>query len=375
MGVTAFRFDRGLAADFVDFAYAHHRNDAAWIPPMRTDAHARMQPEFEFYTQPGNRHRHFLARANGRVVGRVSASVHAQCRHPHGGSLGAVGQFECVDDFDVARDLLDHAVAWLRDAEVAHVWGPLDFDIWHGYRFMTAGFDRERFLGEPHNAPYYPELFQRYGFTPLQTWTSIEVDGSAAIDRLHARWEPRYRRFLERGVRFEPANLSCWTTEVDRMHALVTDSFSGFPGFTPISRAEFRRLFSAGRHAVRSELLNFVRDVDHRHTAFVSAFLDIARAARAMHGRDGLSGRLRFLWNRRHVDRVIIYMGGKAKHASRAARGLGVAGLGHTVTQIRELGFERLLVALMAEGSPIRHILHEAGLKGQREYALYELTS
>ena len=76
--------------------------------------------------------------------------------------------------------MIGAATRWLRDRHaVRRILGPINFDVWHGYRFMTRGFAEQRFLGEPYNPPYYPELFERCGFVPRQRWNSYEAPPAA----------------------------------------------------------------------------------------------------------------------------------------------------------------------------------------------------
>jgi hypothetical protein len=83
--------------------------------------------------------------------------VNAAIRDEDGTAVGLIGFFECVEDPVVATVLLDAARDWLREEHgLQRIWGPMNFDIWHSYRFMTRGFDQVPFYGEPDNKACYP---------------------------------------------------------------------------------------------------------------------------------------------------------------------------------------------------------------------------
>ncbi len=94
--------------------------------------------------------RHFAVFAADRMLGHVTAFVNRDLQDRDGTPVGALGDFECVDDASVASEFLGAAIHWLRTTGGRNrIWGPINFDIWNGYRFMTEGFDTCRFHGEP----------------------------------------------------------------------------------------------------------------------------------------------------------------------------------------------------------------------------------
>src|SRR4029077_4517372 len=132
-------------------------------------------------------------------------------------------------------DLLLSAVEWLRSEHgVQRIRGPLNFDIWHGYRFMTRGFERARFFGEPCNPPYYPDLFKRSGFAVCRRWSSFELPGSLPPSGLSSAGGLSWRDFVARGYRFEAFGHRPFAESVGLLHQVLLQSFSSFPGYTPI---------------------------------------------------------------------------------------------------------------------------------------------
>ena len=58
----------------------------------------------------------FLARRDGRVVGRISAQIDRAFNEYQGNAWGMFGFLELEDDIEVMRALLDAAAAWLPSA-------------------------------------------------------------------------------------------------------------------------------------------------------------------------------------------------------------------------------------------------------------------
>jgi len=376
VALTSFRFDPSLTRDFIDFGYSLYRDDRLWIPPFRRTLARQLSPGYAFHRKPGSDHRHFLAYRGRRVVGRVTAMVNAALKDVDGTAVGTIGFFECVEDPAVAAVLLDAARDWLRSGHgLRRVWGPMNFDIWHGYRFLTKGFDEEPFYGEPDNKPYYPDYFERYGFVRRRTWISLEVRGQPALESLAARGKERYADLVGRGYRFAPAESVNSRADLEKLYELMTRSFAGFLGFTPIALREFARLSSGLKQALAMPMSTFVYDENSRPVAFAVTFYELSAAVRAMKGREHPLSVAKFLFHRRRVRRLNVYAGGMIPEMQAKGTGLGRAGIFYVVDRALRHGYEDVIFALMAKENAVQGLFRGQSREAQREYALYALNT
>jgi hypothetical protein len=375
MRVSSFRFDRALARDFAAFGRTLYRQDTLQIPPFRRTLSRQLSPDYPFYNKPGNDHCHFLVHDGPAVVGRVSAMVNAALRDEDGTPVGLVGFFECIEDPVVATVLLDSACDWLRGEHgLTRIWGPMNFDIWHSYRFMTKGFDEEPFYSEPSNKPWYPDYFQRYGFRPRRTWNSLEIQGRPELESLVAGGREAYVALLDRGYRFVSGETWDHRKDMRPLHELFSRCFSGFLGYTPIEFEDFNRLYGRQRFILARPMSFFVHDPADRPVAFAVTFYELSAAIRAMHGRENPVSQARFLIGRRSVQRLNLYAAGAVPEEQGRGIGLSKAGLYHVVDQALQHGFEDIIFALMATGNRVQGLFRRAPHAAQREYALYELS-
>jgi hypothetical protein len=373
VGLTAFTFERGPTAEFVDLAYRLHRGQSFLVPPLRKEILSQLAPAFPFYARPGNDHRRFLARAGGRVVARAMASVDDARRDASGALVGAIGFFETEDDYAAAADVLGAAAEWLRSAHgIRRIRGPLNFDIWHGYRLMTRGFERERFFGEPCNPRHYPAFFERFGFSVCRRWHSFEMAGDLPGVGLRAG-ERTSRELAARGYRFEPFGARPFAASVSLLHDVLTRSFAAFPGFTPIALPDFLALTSLARVVVHPGCSTFAFDETGTLAGFTAVFLDVAHAMRAMNGSASLAARARFWRRRRTARRLLMHLGGITPAEAARRTGLGRALFHHTADLVRAERRDEVLGTLVAEGNPVRRFFGCHAADDRREYALYEM--
>ncbi len=374
MELKAFGFDGPWTEAFLGLGYDLYRGDPAWIAPFRKELAAQLSSAFPFYGRPGNDHRRFLALSGGTPVARCLASVNHDLRDRDGTPVGGIGFFEAVDDYAAAEGVLSAAARWLREQHgIGRIWGPLNFDIWHGYRFMTRGFDRDLFNGEPYNKPYYAEFFERFGFVAKQRWNTLEIDG-ATLDRLASSGAAPAREVLERGYRFEPFDLRRFAASIETLHSVLTRSFSRFLGYTPISLPDFRGLMSVARHALHPDGSTFVYDSEGALVGFAGVFRDLGPAVRTMRGEQGLLARARFLRERRRTRRLMLHVGGITPEEAAKHKALAKGAFGHVVGRLRAQGCDSLLATLIARGNPVRRLYGECAKHCSREYALYEMN-
>jgi GNAT superfamily N-acetyltransferase len=119
--------------DFVELAYRLNRGDPAWVPPLKGGAYALLTPGKNPWFGHG-RAQYFLARRDGRVVGRISAHIDdlalaqpaAQGMGPGTGNWGLLE----AEDEAAAQALLTAAEDWLRAQGMHRALGPLSISIW-----------------------------------------------------------------------------------------------------------------------------------------------------------------------------------------------------------------------------------------------------
>ena len=152
-------------------------------------------------------------------------------------------------------------------------------------------------------------------------------------------------------------------------------SFESFLGFTPHPLEDFRRTLAAQRRALDPRLMSLIRDAHGAVAGFAVSYPDHADAIRAMAGKDGLGGRLRFLSRRGRTRRSVFYVLGLTPGQVARRNGLGRAGFHHMIASTLEAGYHEVVMALIAEGNRSRKIIGEYAERADKSYALYALDA
>lgn len=158
--------------DFIAFQRKLYRGSAFYVPPLD-----RMERSF-FGDNPMAENcesRLWVAMNGGSVVGRIAAIVnhnynqtaeHTQARFTH---------FDCVDDEDVAHELLQKAEDWAKEMGMAEIVGPFGFTNLDKHGMLVEGFDELSCQSSNYNFPYYPALIESFGFEKQHDWVEREI--------------------------------------------------------------------------------------------------------------------------------------------------------------------------------------------------------
>src|ERR1022692_4335800 len=111
--------------EFVEFPYPLYRGNPHWVPPLRIAVKELLdRKKHPFYANAEAEL--FLARQNGKVVGRIAAILDKAHNRFHEENAGSFGFYESVNDQGVADALLGRARKWVLDRGAQIVRGPVN---------------------------------------------------------------------------------------------------------------------------------------------------------------------------------------------------------------------------------------------------------
>jgi hypothetical protein len=179
----------------------------------------------------------FLARENGRVVGRIAAMIDPEVMRQHGSREGFFGFFECHDDPATAGALLDAAADWLAGRGCDTMHGPFeplpDFD---GFGLLVDGFDEAQVTSEPFNPEFYPRLFVQAGMQQEEDYLAFRniIVENPVFEKTMARVEKILARHNEVTVRsFDVVHFD---RDEEIVREILTRSFEHQPLYSSLDR-------------------------------------------------------------------------------------------------------------------------------------------
>ncbi len=366
---------------FIHYGLTMSRGYPNSIPHFGAAEKDTLKNGVEFITKGGGCFASWILIDNGKVKGRIAAMINHGVGD-HSNKLGYIGFFDVDENYSFAKHILDAAMSWLKNIGCIRIHGPVNFSIWHSYRFMTDGFDTTPFYGEPKNYPYYPDFFLKYGFKKYCEWETYKVDNTG-IRKIISRYQDHTGMFQELGYQRVFINEKNATEMLHVAYDLFTDIYQVLPDYSFISKEEFLWLFNGTHKFMHPEATCFVKNKNGKYIAFILTFHDYTAAIRSMKGNANLWAKIRFLFNKNKGSCANIYQGGVMIEAIRQAMKEGLEKFG-TPFSIGRAGFcfslmaiendkryETAMMTMVREEAPNKNYIKNAAFE-IRKYALYE---
>lgn len=302
---------------FIKFPWSIYANDPNWVPPLLVD-------RFQFFDKSKNpfyRHaevRLFLARYQGKEVGRIATCLNHAFNQFHESKIGFFGFFDAIENFDVASRLLRTAVIELKRAGMELMRGPANFSSNHELGLLVEGFDEPAVVMMTYNPRYYVDFFERFGLSKSKDLLAFKLTDDIKPPE-------RVRNLVERirqrsGATFRKLNLKDFDKEVKRCIDIFNDAWQSNWGYVPMTDEETRHIAKDLRQIVDPDLVRFA-EIDGEPVGFSLSLPDINQVLIRLNGRLLPCGILKLLWHtkvRNKIDQLrVVLMGVKSQYRKR----------------------------------------------------------
>jgi hypothetical protein len=271
--------------EFVDLAYRLNTPDPNWVPPLRMEAEELVTPGKNPFFEHADVEL-MLARAGGRVVGRISAHIdRLALAQPidqgMGPGTGNWGLLEAEDE-EVAHALIARAEEWLRARGMTRVLAPLGMSIWEEPGQLVRGHDHPPTVMMGHQPKRYDEwISSAGGYAPAKSLLTYELDITTEfpplIQRIVAAGEKNAR------IRIRNVDKSKFDQEARLILDILNDAWSDNWGFVPFTESEIAYAGKKFKPIVFEDLI-MVAEYDGEPVAFMMTLPDLNEAIAPLEG-------------------------------------------------------------------------------------------
>jgi hypothetical protein len=290
---------------FIDLPFRLHGTGTPWIPPLKLERHLFLSHRFNPFFKHGEAEL-FLARRDGRVVGRVSAQVDRNFNDYQQNSWGFFGFLEFEEDPEVLAALLERAEAWLRERGRDRMVGPMDFTVNDDLGVLIEGFDVEPMIRQPWQPPYYHVLCEQAGLAKevdLFMWELHISDRESILpiiwqlsDDLEPKHGIKIRRMTRRGLR----------RDLDAFAEIYNEAWSRNWGFVPYGKEDLDAYAQELHLVFDRDWFMVAEDADGQTVGVAITIPDVNQVLARMNGRLLPLGWLHYLRRKRIMTRCRI---------------------------------------------------------------------
>lgn len=350
--------------DFLRLPGCIYKDDPYWITPMFSEIRSALDTRRNPFYREAIREL-FVCYRKDAAVGRVAVVLNRRHWRRFMQKSVFFGFFECMQNPEAARALFNAAESWAREQGADLIEGPFN-----PHHYSELGMQINACVSSPsffqsYNPVYYNELLKLAGFREtkrLQTRKNDDIGRyiRARFSRSRPLYVPGYtvRTLLS-------ANLP---EELERIREVFNDAFSNNWHFLPLTRQEYT--YSA-RFMNLVTLPELIIIIEHRDepVAVLEFVQDVNPLLKQFHGTVGPLKLLRYHFERKRIDSLVIYAVGikKAYQGSRVFALLLDAAcrivMNYRVLQTTWISPENILAHRASE---------YLGLRPDKEFAIYE---
>lgn len=352
---------------FLDLPYQLYRGDPYWVPPLRVAQKELFDREHHPFYQNADTE-FFLARRDGRVVGRIAAILDHNHNRFQNEQAGFFGFFECINDPGAATGLLAIARDWVLSHGATLIRGPVNPSTNYECGMLVEGFDSHPAIMMTYNPPYYAALMDGIGLRKAKDLVAYAGNvPELATDKAE---RAAARALRASGIRVRPIRTKAFHEDVERIWDVYNSAWSRNWGFVPMTREEF--LFSAKemKQILVPEMI-LLGEIGDRVIGFALALPDINDALRRANGRLFPFGLLKILYYGRLATNIRVIALGVVEEFRTA--GVAAAFYATLIRNARRRGYKTCEMSWILEDNVLMNRSLEAlGAKVNKRYRLYE---
>jgi GNAT superfamily N-acetyltransferase len=358
---------KGAMKSFIEFQYTLYKDDPHFVPQPRVAVKDLLHREKHPFYKNAEMEL-FLAHKDGKIVGRIAAIFDRAHNRYHEEKAGFFGFFECIDDREIARALLERARQWTKSRGATFLRGPVNPSTNYECGTLVEGFDSSPMVMMTYNPRYYPTLFENAGMRKAKDL--LAYSSHAQKIELSKIERVAERALKQNGVTVRQIDMKDFAGEVGRVWSVYSSAWSKNWGYVPMSKEEFERMAKEMKMILKPELA-LIGEKEGRTVGFALALPDVNQALKPAGGHLFPLGILKILYYQRLVKSVRVIALGVVEEFR--TTGLAAAFYAILVRNARQLGFgETEMSWILEDNTLMNRSIQLMGAERYKTYRLYE---
>jgi hypothetical protein len=278
---------------FIEVPFEIYKNNHYWVPQLISESRKffdKSQNPFFLHSEA----KYFIAFKNGKSIARIAGIINNRHNEFHNEKIAFFGFFECPDDSELARALLDKVIEYAKSAGMNKIMGPANFSSNDDWGFLVDGYDKPPALMMPYSLPYYHELMLQNGFGKAKDILAYYIDDSKQIPEKAVRVAELIRK--KHNVEVRTIDLNNFDKELQMVREIYNNAWSHNWGFVPMTEEEIDHTADDFKKILDPELV-LLAFVNGKPAGFSLALPDLNPVFKAMKGKLFPTGIFKFIWH------------------------------------------------------------------------------
>jgi hypothetical protein len=345
-----------------------YRDDPHFVPPLLLERKEALSPAKNPYFAHAETQL-FLARRDGRDVGRISAQVDRLVRDPE---LGHFGMIAAEDDAEAFEALFGAAEAWLQGRGRRRAVGPFNLSINEESGLLIDGFATPPMMFMAHDPAYAAARIEAQGYAKAKDTIAYLYDVEHELP-LAARRLIDARRPPALTVR--ALDKRRYGADFDLVTSIFNDAWSANWGFIPFTKAEIGHMAKSLKPLIDPRWVA-IAELDGEAVGFGILLPNLNEAIADFGGRLLPLNWLTLLLRLKRGTRTgrVPLMGIRRSHCGGVMGGLiSYLIIDRLRAGARARRMQKIELSwILEDNRPMRHVIESLGAKAYKTYRLYE---
>ena len=270
-----------MLRQFIGFPLDLYKDCDKWVPAFEDDEYKSLgadNPSLAFCEREL-----YLAFRGKEIVGRIAAIINHNANKKWNENTVRFGWFDVVEDFDVAKALVDTVIEWGKARGAQKVKGPLGFTDMDREGLLVEGFEKESPFTVIYNYPYYGEFLEKMGFSKDADWTQRFIEFSDQLPPMMQYADLVEKRY---GVHLYTARtLKQMARRGREMFHVLNDAFAGLYEYSKLSEEQIDGYVKQYVPVLNKDMVAFVVNEKDELVAFTVTMPHISAGVRKAKGR------------------------------------------------------------------------------------------
>jgi len=353
---------------FIELPVRLYQSDANYVAPLMLERREALSPAKNPYFQHATT-QFWLARRDGRDVGRISAQIDSLVTDP---DVGHFGMIAAEDDAEVFAALFAAAESWLAARGKRRVLGPFNLSINEETGLLIDGFDTPPVMMMGHDPGYAARRVEALGYAKAKDLIAylydIEHELPAAARRKIAKRTPAT-------LKVRTLDKQRYLEEFDTVTSIFNDAWSlnwGFIAFTP---AEIAHMAKSLKMLIDPKCVAIV-ELNGEPVGFGIALPNLNELIADFGGRLLPFNWLKLLWRLWRGARTarVPLMGIRRSVSGSLAGGLAPFLVIDALRNgLRNKGVQQVELSwILEDNRSMRHVIESLGARAYKTYRVYE---
>ncbi|MDR3243551.1 MAG: hypothetical protein LBT79_02250 [Elusimicrobiota bacterium] len=297
---------------FVKLPWKIYTKESPWVPPLISDIKSLLSVDKNPFWIHAKRELFLAYDAHSNVIGRIAAIIDNNYINFQNDNCGFFGFFECIDDIETAKALLEAVNNWLKERNIPKMIGPMNPSTNDECGFLSEGFEIAPSIMMAYTPKYYIELAQKSGLNKIKELYAYDMDvkEDSRVSRLQRVVEMAKRKMPALEVR--GLDLKKFDGELRAIMSVYNRAWEKNWGFVPWTDEEFEDI-GAKFKSLLDPNLAIIATVSGLPVGMLISIPDYNPILRKLNGKLFPFGFLKFLYYKNKMNSLRLMIMGVIK--------------------------------------------------------------